>query len=41
MVESLAIAHRGYVLENGAIALAGHATELADNPGLERSHFGV
>jgi branched-chain amino acid transport system ATP-binding protein len=41
VVQSLAIAHRGYVLENGAIALAGRANELADNPGLKRSYFGA
>jgi branched-chain amino acid transport system ATP-binding protein len=41
VVQSLAIAHRGYVLENGAIALAGRANELADNPSLKRSYFGV
>jgi branched-chain amino acid transport system ATP-binding protein len=41
VVQSLAIAHRGYVLENGAIALAGRANELADNPSLKRSYLGV
>jgi branched-chain amino acid transport system ATP-binding protein len=41
VVQSLAIAHRGYVLENGAIALAGTAAELADNPSLKRSYLGV
>jgi branched-chain amino acid transport system ATP-binding protein len=41
VLQSLAIAHRGYVLENGAIALAGRANELADNPTLKRSYFGV
>jgi branched-chain amino acid transport system ATP-binding protein len=41
VVQSLAIAHRGYVLENGAIALAGRASELVDNPSLKRSYLGV
>ncbi len=41
VVQSLAIAHRGYVLENGVIALAGAAAELADNPRLKRSYLGV
>ena len=41
VVQSLAIAHRGYVLENGAIALAGRASELVDNPNLKRSYFGI
>jgi len=41
VVQSLAIAHRGYVLENGTITLAGRASELADNPNLKRSYLGV
>jgi branched-chain amino acid transport system ATP-binding protein len=41
VVQSLAIAHRGYVLENGAIALAGRANELVDNPSLKRSYLGI
>jgi len=41
VVQSLAIAHRGYVLENGAIALAGRASELVDNPSLKRSYLGI
>ena len=39
--QSLAIAHRGYVLENGAIVLAGRASELLENPNLKRSYFGI
>jgi branched-chain amino acid transport system ATP-binding protein len=41
VVQSLAIAHRGYVLENGAIALAGRASQLVDNPSLKRSYLGI
>jgi branched-chain amino acid transport system ATP-binding protein len=41
VVQSLAIAHRGYVLENGTIALAGLAHELVDNPRLRRSYLGI
>jgi branched-chain amino acid transport system ATP-binding protein len=41
VVQSLAIAHRAYVLENGRIALAGNAAELADNPRLKRSFLGL
>ena len=41
VVQSLAIAHRGYVLENGAIALAGRASELVDNPSLKRAYLGI
>ena len=41
VVQSLAIAHRGYVLENGTIALTGRASELVDNPSLKRSYLGI
>ena len=41
VVQSLAIAHRGYVLENGAITLAGRASELVDNPSLKRAYLGI
>jgi branched-chain amino acid transport system ATP-binding protein len=40
VVQSLAIAHRAYVLENGRIALSGAAAELAENPELRRSYLG-
>jgi branched-chain amino acid transport system ATP-binding protein len=40
VVQSLAIAHRAYVLENGHIALSGKASELAENPDLRRSYLG-
>jgi branched-chain amino acid transport system ATP-binding protein len=40
VVQSLAIAHRAYVLENGRIALSGKASELAENPDLRRSYLG-
>ena len=40
VVQSLAIAHRAYVLENGRIALSGNAVELAENPELRRSYLG-
>jgi branched-chain amino acid transport system ATP-binding protein len=41
VVQSLAIAHRGYVLENGTIVESGTASELAANPSLRRSYLGV
>jgi branched-chain amino acid transport system ATP-binding protein len=41
VVQSLAIAHRGYVLENGTIVLSGVASELAANAGLRRSYLGI
>ena len=40
VVQSLAIAHRAYVLENGRIALSGTAGELAENPELRRTYLG-
>ena len=40
VVQSLAIAHRAYVLENGRITLSGKAADLARDPGLRRSYLG-
>ena len=40
VVQSLAIAHRAYVLENGRIALSGNANELAQHPELRKSYLG-
>jgi branched-chain amino acid transport system ATP-binding protein len=40
VVQSLAIAHRAYVLEDGRIALSGKASELAEHPGLRKSYLG-
>ena len=40
VVQSLAIAHRAYVLENGRIALSGNAAELAQHPELRKSYLG-
>jgi branched-chain amino acid transport system ATP-binding protein len=37
---ALAIAHRGYVLETGTIALSGTAAELAQNPNVRRAYLG-
>jgi branched-chain amino acid transport system ATP-binding protein len=37
---ALAVAHRGYVLETGAIALSGSAAELAENPDVRRAYLG-
>ncbi len=37
---ALSIAHRGYVLETGSIALAGTATELSGNPDVRRAYLG-
>lgn len=40
VVQSLAVAHRAYVLENGRITLQGKADELAGNPELRKSYLG-
>jgi branched-chain amino acid transport system ATP-binding protein len=40
VVQSLAIAHRAYVLENGRIALSGAAADLAEHPELRKSYLG-
>jgi len=40
VMQSLTIAHRAYVLENGRIALQGPAAELAVHPDLRRSYLG-
>ena len=38
---ALSIAHRGYVLETGSIALTGTAAELSDNPEVRRAYLGA
>jgi branched-chain amino acid transport system ATP-binding protein len=40
VVQSLALAHRAYVLENGRITLSGPAAQLAQDPDLRRSYLG-
>ena len=40
VVQSLAIAHRAYVLENGRVTLSGKAADLAQDPDLRRSYLG-
>jgi branched-chain amino acid transport system ATP-binding protein len=37
---ALAIAHRGYVLETGRVALAGSAVDLLNNPDVRRAYLG-
>jgi branched-chain amino acid transport system ATP-binding protein len=41
VVQSLTVADRAYVLENGVIALSGTAGELLDNAALKRSYLGI
>jgi len=37
---ALSIAHRGYVLETGSIALTGTAAELSENADVRRAYLG-
>jgi len=41
VVQSLDLAHRAYVLENGAFVLSGTGAELARNPELEKTYLGL
>jgi branched-chain amino acid transport system ATP-binding protein len=41
VVQSLALASRGYILEQGEIVLSGAASELRDNPALKRAYLGM
>ena len=40
-MQSLAIAHRAYVLENGSVTLSGAAAALLQDSALKRSYLGV
>lgn len=41
VAQSLTIASRGYVMENGRVMLSGSAAELRDNPEIRRSYLGI
>jgi branched-chain amino acid transport system ATP-binding protein len=41
VVQSLAIAHRAYVMENGRIVLSGEARALAGDPELRKAYLGM
>lgn len=41
VVQSLAVAHRAYVMENGRIVLSGRAADLADDPELRKAYLGM
>ncbi|WP_229185229.1 ABC transporter ATP-binding protein [Bradyrhizobium oropedii] len=41
VAKSLALANRGYVLENGSIVLHGSSDELLDNPEVQRAYLGL
>ena len=40
-VQTLAIAHRAYIIENGAVAMQGPAAELARDPELRKNYLGL
>jgi branched-chain amino acid transport system ATP-binding protein len=41
VVQSLSIAHRAYVMENGRVTLSGTASALMQDAGLKRSYLGM
>ena len=40
-VQTLAIAHRGYIIENGMVAMQGPASALANDPELRKNYLGL
>ncbi len=40
-VQTLAIAHRAYIIENGVVAMQGRADELARDPELRKNYLGL
>jgi branched-chain amino acid transport system ATP-binding protein len=40
-VQTLAIAHRAYIIENGRVAMQGPAQDLARDPELRRNYLGL
>jgi branched-chain amino acid transport system ATP-binding protein len=41
VVQSLDLADRAYIIENGAVVMSGAANELAQNPELKRRYLGI
>jgi branched-chain amino acid transport system ATP-binding protein len=41
VMQSLSIAHRAYVIENGRLTLSGSAADLIENPEVKRSYLGL
>jgi branched-chain amino acid transport system ATP-binding protein len=41
VVQSLAVAHRAYVIENGSFVLQGSAAHVSNNPSLRRTYLGL
>ena len=40
-VQTLAIAHRAYIIENGVVAMQGTAAEMASDPELRKNYLGL
>jgi branched-chain amino acid transport system ATP-binding protein len=40
-VQTLAISHRGYIIENGTVAMQGPAADLARDPELRKNYLGL
>ena len=41
VVQSLEVAHRAYILENGSVVLDGKSNQLRDDPNLKRAYLGL
>lgn len=41
LVQALSVAHRGYVLENGRIAMEGKAQDLLHDPDINAKYLGI
>ena len=41
VVQSLEVAHRAYILENGSVVLDGASDRLRDDPNLKRAYLGL
>jgi len=41
VVQSLEVAHRAYILENGSVVLDGASDQLRDDPNLKRAYLGL
>jgi branched-chain amino acid transport system ATP-binding protein len=41
VVQSLEVAHRAYVMENGRFVMSGLAGDLAADPALEKAYLGL
>jgi branched-chain amino acid transport system ATP-binding protein len=40
-VQTLAIAHRAYIIENGEVAMQGAASDMARDPELRKNYLGL